>query len=78
MTCRYLLRTETIRDRLDRHHWTHHRAARHLGVSPAYFSQLVNRRRTLTPTMRAAFLASPLFAGVDEASLWDRVAVEVA
>ena len=73
MIVRYLLRTESVRDLLNRKHWSHHRTARHLGISPAYFSQLLNRRRALTPDMRHLFLSSRLFEGVPEADLWERV-----
>jgi plasmid maintenance system antidote protein VapI len=70
---RYLLRTDDVRDHLDRKHWSHHRVARHLGISKAYWSQLLNRRRALTPDMRTLLLSSPLFQGVPEVQLWDRL-----
>ncbi len=73
MPARYFLRTSSVRDVLDRAHWSHHHTARHLGVSPAYFSQLLNRRRALTPDMRHLFLSSPLFASVPETDLWERI-----
>jgi hypothetical protein len=73
MSARYLLRTASVRDLLDRAHWSHHRTARHLGISSAYFSQLLNRHRALTPDMRHLFLSSPLFATVPETELWERV-----
>ena len=73
MTARYLLRTDNVRALLDAGHWSHHRAARHLGISPAYFSQLLNRHRALTADMRHLLLTSRLFEGVNEDVLWERV-----
>jgi plasmid maintenance system antidote protein VapI len=73
MPVRFLLRSEFVRDLLNRRHWSHHRTARHLGISAAYFSQLLNRRRALTPDMRHLLLSSQLFADVPETELWDCV-----
>jgi plasmid maintenance system antidote protein VapI len=74
LPARYLLRTDDVRDHLDRKHWSQQRTARHLGISKAYWSQLINRRRALTPDMRFRMLSSSLFEGVPEAQLWDRLA----
>lgn len=64
MPARYLLCTEEVRDLLDRKHWSHHRVASHLGISKAYWSQLLNRRRALTADMRHLMLSSaPVPAG---------------
>jgi transcriptional regulator with XRE-family HTH domain len=68
---RYFLRRAFVADRLDAAHLRHHVVARQLGVSPAYFSQLLNGHRTVSPDVRRAVLDHPAFAGVDEALLWD-------
>lgn len=73
MPARYLLRTDDVREHLDRKHYSHHRVAKHLGISRAYWSQLLNRRRALTPDMRTLLLASQLFRDLPEQSLWERV-----
>ncbi len=73
MSARYLLRTDEVRDHLDRQHWSHRRVARHLGISPGYWSQLLNRRRPLSPDMRMILLESRLFAGLPEDAIWERV-----
>ncbi len=78
MPARYLLRTEEVRDHLDRKHWSHKRFARRLGISPAYWSQLLNRRRALTADMRHLLLLSGIFDGVDEDRLWERVDPDTA
>ncbi len=69
----FLLRTDTIRWVLARNHLTHQRFAAHLGVSRSYWSQIVNRHRHLTPTMRQILLASRYLRGLTEDELWDVV-----
>lgn len=73
MPAHYLLRTDDVRDHLDRQHYSHHRVAQHLGISRAYWSQLLNRRRALTPDMRTLLLTSKLFRDLPEQKLWERV-----
>ena len=68
---RYLLRTAFVAGRLGAAHKAHKELAAELGLSRAYFSQLVNRHRHLTPRVRRALLDYPLFAGVAERDLWD-------
>jgi len=69
----FLLRTDTIRWVLARNHLTHQRFANHLGVSRSYWSQIFNRHRHLTPTMRQILLASRYLRGLSERELWDVV-----
>ena len=69
----FLLRTDTIRWVLARNHLTHQRFANHLGVSRSYWSQIFNRHRHLTPTMRQILLASRYLRGLTEDKLWDVV-----
>lgn len=69
---RYYLRTEWVRARVDERHLRQVDFARLLKVSRAYWSQILNRRRHLTPAMRQALLACPLLAGVPEEQLWER------
>ena len=69
---RYLLHGARVRAILDRAHYSHARAAQHLGISRAYWSQLVNRRRPLTADMRHLLLSSRLFQGTPEDQLWER------
>ena len=76
MNTRYMLRTAAVRDHLDRKHLSHRRLSKRLGISPAYWSQLLNRRRALTPDMRHLLLTSGLFAGLDEDAIWERVVDE--
>lgn len=70
---RYLLRTETIQDVLDRNHLTHQRFADHLGLSRSYWSQLFNRRRSLSPDVRRDLLASRYLRNLGEDALWEVV-----
>jgi hypothetical protein len=67
----FLLRTQTIEDVLDRHHLTHADFADHLGLSRSYWSQVVNRRRALSPAVRQCLIASRYLRGVAESALWD-------
>ncbi len=73
MRRRYFLRPDTLQRTLDRHHLTHQRFADHLGLSRSYWSQVFNRHRDLTPTVRMCLLHSRYLQGVREADLWDVV-----
>lgn len=53
---RYWLNEESVRALVDKRHLTHHEFAALLGVSRAYWSQIVNGRRALTPKVRRALL----------------------
>ena len=70
---RYWLRADTIQDVLDRNHLSHLRFADHLGVSRSYWSQLINRRRPLSPDVRRDLLASRYLRGLAEDRLWEVV-----
>ncbi len=75
MSRRYLLRSSRIRDVVDAHHLTHAAVARRLGLSRAYWSQLLNGHRALTPSTRRLLLDCPIFAGMTETELWERIDV---
>lgn len=68
----YRLRDDVLREVLDTHHRNHRGFAEDLGISPAYFSQLMNRRRRLTPSLRLRLLRHPLIkaSGLGESDLW--------
>ena len=74
MSRRFLLHASRIHDLADRHHLTQSEIADKLGIARAYWSQLVNRRRALSPSIRRRILACDLFADIPEAELWERVA----
>ena len=69
----YWLHGDRIAAKLDAHHLTHGRFADHLGLSRSYWSQLVNRKRPLTPMVRTCLLGSRYLQGVPEDELWERV-----
>ena len=71
MRRRFLLRADTVQDALDRHHLTHQRFADHLGLSRSYWSQVFNRHRPLSPSVRLCLLGSRYLKGLDESALWD-------
>lgn len=71
MRARFFLRQDTVTTVLDRNHLTHGRFATHLGLSAAYWSQLYNRHRPVTPMVRGVLLGSRYLRGIDEAVLWD-------
>jgi transcriptional regulator with XRE-family HTH domain len=75
MSRRFLLHASRIHDLADRHHLTQAEIAEKLGIARAYWSQLVNRRRALSPSIRRRILACDLVAGVAESELWERVAI---
>lgn len=68
----YLLRAERVRDFIDGLHQTQGWAARHLGLSRSYWSQLMNGRRSLSPSVRRLLLSSPHFSRLGEDALWER------
>jgi hypothetical protein len=67
----YRLRPERIALVLDRHHLCHEGFAQELGLSRQYWSMLFNRRRPLSPRIRARLLANPRLAGIPEGELWE-------
>lgn len=78
MPRRFLLHADRVRDLVDDRHLTHAQVAERLGVARSYWSQLINRKRGLSPSLRTRILASGLFDGVAEHELWERVAGESA
>jgi transcriptional regulator with XRE-family HTH domain len=68
----YLLRADHVRDFIDGLHQTQSWAARHLGLSRSYWSQLMNGRRPLSPSVRRLLLSSPHFGKLGEDALWER------
>ncbi|MEQ1569575.1 MAG: hypothetical protein ABMA64_28315 [Myxococcota bacterium] len=67
----FWLRTDTVQDVLDRSHLSHARFADHLGLSRSYWSQLVNRKRPLSPDVRRDLVASRYLRGIAQELLWD-------
>ncbi len=74
MPRRFFLRADHVRDLIDARHLTHAEVAERLGIARSYWSQLVNRKRGVSPSIRRCILACDLFAGVPENELWERVA----
>jgi transcriptional regulator with XRE-family HTH domain len=73
MPRRFLLLADRVRDHVDARHLTHAEVAERVGVARSYWSQLVNRKRALSPSIRRRILACELFAGVPENELWERI-----
>lgn len=73
MPRRFLLHASRVRDLADRHHLAQSEIAEKLGIGRAYWSQLLNGRRALSPSIRRRILACDLFVGVPESELWERV-----
>jgi hypothetical protein len=68
---RYWLRSQPVLAILDRYHLTHTALADALGLSKSHWSQLVNRHKPLTPSVRRALLDSRFLRGVPERELFD-------
>ena len=75
MARRFLFLADRVRDHVDAHHLTQAEVAERVGLARSYWSQLVNRKRALSPSIRRRILACDLFAGVPESELWERVAL---
>lgn len=71
---RFWLQAGPVLARLDERHLRQSEFADGLGLSRSTWSELVNRRRPLSPRVRRALLASPVLAGLAEHELWCRVA----
>ena len=67
----YRLRPERIALVLDQHHLWHEGIAKELGLSRQYWSLLFNRRRPVSPRIRARLLANPRLEGIPESELWE-------
>jgi transcriptional regulator with XRE-family HTH domain len=72
-TSRFWLNASTVVERLSERHLSHADFADALGLSRSYWSQLVHRKRPLSPPVRRALLASQALAGLPEDDLWERV-----
>ncbi len=72
-TSRFWLNAATVVARLEERHLTHADLADALRLSRSYWSQLVHRKRALSPQVRRALLAAPALAGLSETELWDRL-----
>ncbi len=68
-----ILRTDAVRERVDRSRHTHRAVAQMLGVSSGNWSAIVHRRRALTPDLQARLLACPIFWRSALGTLWERV-----
>lgn len=68
----FRLRPEVIRELLDRFHRNHRGFATDLDISSGYWSQLLNRRRRLSPEVRRRLLDHQLVrtAQLTEDQLW--------
>lgn len=78
MPRRFLLLPDRVRDLVDARHLSHAQVAERLGLARSYWSQLLNRKRGLSPALRTRILACELFARVPEAELWERVTIPVS
>lgn len=72
LTSRFWLNATTISARLEERHLNHGNFADELGISRSYWSQLLHRKRPLTPQVRRWLLAAPSLAGLTEQDLWER------
>ncbi len=66
----YYLRTEVVQDVLRKKHCPHQVMARLLGLSPSYWSRLVNGRVPASRAIRWDIKNNPIFESVPEDSLW--------
>ncbi len=75
VTSRFWLNAAIVAGRLEAHHLSHGDFADSLGLSRSYWSQLIHRKRSLTPQVRRCLLTSGPLAGVPENELWERVPI---
>jgi hypothetical protein len=68
---RWMLRTDVVREIVDRAHFTLSEFAAELVISKGYWGSLASGRVPMPPRLRRALLAHPAFSGVDPATLWD-------
>lgn len=76
LTSRFWLNAAIVASRLEERHLNHGELADELGLSRSYWSQLIHRKRSLTPQVRRWLLAAPTLTGLSEAQLWERVSVD--
>ena len=67
----FLLNPQPIQSALDRAHLAHKDFADHLGISRAYWSQLFNRKRRVTPMVRQLLVKSKYLEGIEHDELWE-------
>lgn len=75
-TTRFWLNATVVAARLEERYMNHGDLADELGLSRSYWSQLLHRKRSLTPQLRRWLLASPTLAGLQEGQLWERLPVD--
>lgn len=68
----YLLKEVEVRRMLDDANLTLSEAAALLGVSRSYFSQLLAKKRPLSPKVRRKLLVAPRFKDLLAEGLWER------
>ncbi len=81
VTSRFWLNATIVAGRLEAYHLTHGDFADSLGLSRSYWSQLIHRKRSLTPQVRRCRIPLALtsnFPRNSTASLRGRTAVEAA
>jgi transcriptional regulator with XRE-family HTH domain len=78
LTSRFWLNAATVSARLEERHLNHGDFADELGLSRSYWSQILHRKRPLTPQVRRWLLASPSLTGLTEADLWERVSLQAS
>ncbi len=69
---RFWLNPGPITSRLEERNLNLGDFADELGISRSYWSQLLHRKRPLTPQVRRWLLASRTLQGLTAAELWDR------
>lgn len=74
-TTRFWLNAAVVSARLEERHMNQGEFADELGLSRSYWSQLMHRKRPLTPRLRRWLLTAPTLAGLGEAQLWERVPI---
>ena len=68
---RFWLKAPMIQAVLDRNHLAHLDFAQNIGISRGYLSQLMNRKRALSPFLRQRLLTSRYLRGIEAVDLWD-------
>ena len=75
LTSRFWLNADTVSSRLEERNLNHGDLADELGLSRSYWSQLLHRKRALSPQVRRWLLASPTLAGLAATDLWERLPI---
>jgi hypothetical protein len=74
-TSRFWLNGPVVAARLEERNMNHGNLADEIGLSRSYWSQLLHRKRPLTPQVRRWLLASPTLAGLSGEQLWERLPI---